>query len=96
MWWRKKEPEVPQMVMAMLPGRCECGHIRSVHIEGIGHCAVDCTRLVTDKERARLSPGQYYFCACQIFIRDNSKGGDGVPEVPDDPEVVELKKMAGL
>jgi len=34
-------------------------------------------------------------CACQVFILDddNDDGGDDMPDVPVDPEVVELEKM---
>lgn len=69
------------------PGRCECGHGRSVHVRGKGRC------------REEFPPDQEWpdgaACACQIYIPDDDDQGgdedDGKTPSPD-----ELKKLLSL
>lgn len=92
-WWNRKELPSPPEVLA--PGMCECGHWRCNHIEGRYRCVVDLTATAPQTLRDQF-PRSIYNCACQIFILRKDGGGGNGPTVPDDPEVIELKKIAEL
>jgi hypothetical protein len=87
-------PWKPKIETALKPGICECGHYRSSHNAGRYACNV----VFTAKEAGNdeLPPDRMFCCACKIFIRDNGGGGDDPEIVPIDPEVEELKKIAGM
>lgn len=70
------DPDAP-----LLPGKCECGHIRSSHVDGIGKCSVSYPISVEWPDGAS--------CACRIFIRDedNDDDDDGDPELPSPAEL---------
>ena len=82
MWfWRRK---------ALKSGNCECGHFRCVHKNGSGACNAG----ISHDGGITFNFG----CACEVYIRDDDDddGSDDEPEVPTDPEVSELKRIAGL
>ncbi len=89
MWFKK--PKVEELK----PGICECDHERCHHVGGKGKCRVDVTE-ETPKELRDQFPQMCWTCACQIFILDEDGGSDKPPETPIDPEIVELKKLAGM
>ncbi len=89
MWFRK--PKVEELT----PGICECDHERCNHVDGRGKCQVDVTD-ETPKELLDRFPSQTWTCACQIYIPDKDGGDDNPPETPIEPEIVELKKLAGM
>jgi hypothetical protein len=95
MWWRKPEPK-PEFLK---PGICQCGHIRSAHSDGVGKCHCDVTDKCSDQQKSRLEHGQFFACACQIYIPKRDDGGGDAPDAPDpekDEELEELRKMAGV
>ena len=93
MWpFKKKEIEIETSVVELKPGICECDHNRCYHEKGVGRCHVN----MDHTHKKEDLQGIHWRCACEIYIRKSDSGGDNPPEIPDDPEVVELKKIAGL
>jgi hypothetical protein len=92
MWFRKPKPKEE----ALKPGICECGHDRCHHRNGKDNCVVDLTETVS-KEMRDAKPNSWWSCSCQIFILDeDDDDDDDSPETPIDPELAQLKKIAGV
>ena len=88
-WWRKdKQQEVKPEFLK--PGDCECGHSRCCHKDGRGACSVVYDK---DDDGKPYPADEHWTCACLIYIPDDDDENDDTPDVPNDPEVVELERM---
>jgi hypothetical protein len=89
-WFNRDErPSTAVPAVPLKPGTCECEHSRCCHERGTGQCHVQYEPHTEDNKTDKWS-----CCACQIFILDDDNGNDDTPEVPVDPELAELEKMA--
>jgi hypothetical protein len=87
MWFYRKAKEE-----ALKPGICECEHTRCSHENGTGPCTVQYAPHTEDNEW-----DVWAVCACRVFILDkDGGGGSDHPEVPVDPEVAELERIARM
>jgi hypothetical protein len=89
-YWLTPKPPVPPppvIVQApeppIMPGICECGHIRCLHVGGKGKCAKSYPP--SDKWPTGA------ICACQMFIKNNDDDdGEDEPETPSPEELERL------
>lgn len=69
----------------LLPGTCECDHIRSCHVRGEGKCMGEWPPDDKDDEWTE--------CACQIYIRDDDDGEDEPEPTPTPNQLEELYRQ---
>jgi len=83
-WNRKPKPEDSPKPLEeiMRPGLCECEHERCCHENGKGRCHAE---FPPDEEWPKGA-----WCACQIFIRDDSDETNPQPETPSPAELEKL------
>ena len=89
-WFRRDRspvlPALPAPPVPLKPGTCECSHGRCYHENGTGTCGVAFKPHSEDNDT-----GNWLYCSCRIFILDDD--GDDSPEVPDEPEGVEVSEL---
>jgi hypothetical protein len=86
-YWLTPKPPVPPPAPIvevpeppLTPGRCECGHLRCVHLFGKERCGMNWP------PSEKWPTGSH--CGCQVFIRKkNDDDGEVEPETPSPAEL---------